>query len=170
MVSPYDLQRRAGISLGASIPALRRLLTDGLVSRTEETSERNRPRHEYRPTLEGLEAAQTGWKPYLEKGELPNDLDSVLRVADMAAHYGAEKRKIRAFLKRAAEERHTLAQQAGLAAPKPSSHRVDLLSYSAMRLRCDADRLQAEATALHAIAALFVDSKKFNASVQRALL
>lgn len=45
--SPYELQRMAGVSLGASVPSLRRLTASKLVTRQEGTATTNRPRHEH---------------------------------------------------------------------------------------------------------------------------
>src|SRR6266496_332077 len=152
--TPYDLQRGVGISLGASLPSLRRLVTGKLVSREEGRAATNRPRHVYRLTASGKQAARTAWKAQLNGNDSPTDLDSILRIADMAAHYGADKKKIRSFLRRSAEARSLLARQAGLQA-EASTRPSERISYSGMRTRCDAARLAAEAEALHGLADLF---------------
>lgn len=151
--SPYDLQRAAGVSLGASVPSLRRLTASKLVTRTEETAATNRPRHAYKLTAAGKQAARAGWKPFIDSDDPPSDLDSLLRVADMAAHYRAEKQKIRSFLKRAAERKSQLAQHANLSSTATRSG--DRVSYMSMRVHCDAARLQAEADTLVKLARIF---------------
>lgn len=146
--TPYDLHRQGGLSLGASTPALQRLVNAGLVKRAEGESATNRPRHEYRLTPSGKKAAQSAWKPFLDD-EPPSDLDSLLRVVDMAAHYRADKRKIYSFLTRAIARRSQLAQHAGLSVS--TTRKGDRASYTAMRIHCDAGRLIAEVDVLDKI-------------------
>jgi DNA-binding PadR family transcriptional regulator len=151
--TPYDLQRQGGLSLGASTPALLRLVKANLVKRAEGASATNRPRHEYHPTVAGKREAGAAWKPFIEGNDPPPDIDSILRIADMAAHYRADKRKIGAFLKCAAARKSQLAQHADLSSTATRSG--DRVSYTAMRVRCDAGRLLAEADTLLKIAGLF---------------
>jgi DNA-binding PadR family transcriptional regulator len=151
--TPYDLQRQGGLSLGASTPALRRLVKANFVKRTEGESATNRPRHQYQLTATGKREARAAWKPFVDSDNPPSDLDSLLRVVDMAAHYQADKQKIRAFLKRAADGKSLLAQQAGLSSKATRSG--DRVLYQGMRVRCDAARLLAEAKTLLQIAGLF---------------
>jgi DNA-binding PadR family transcriptional regulator len=151
--TPYELQREAGISQGASLPSLRRLVASKLASMEEGKTATNRPRHVYRLTSSGKKEARTAWKSYLNSADARLDLDSILRVVDMAAHYRADKAKIRAFLRRASAKKVLAAQQAGLAVQ--GTRHADKLSYSAMRARVDANRLSAEADAIHGLADLF---------------
>jgi DNA-binding PadR family transcriptional regulator len=148
--SPYDLQRAAGISLGASVPSLRRLTASKLVTRTEGTAATNRPRHSYKLTAAGKQAARIGWKTYLQEASTGLDLDSLLRIVDMAFHYRAEKKTIKSFLKQAAGARALMAEKAGLAEKGFAS--PDVASYMRMRASCDATRLRAEAEALSSLA------------------
>ena len=97
-------------------------------------------------------AAQSAWKPFLDD-EPPSDLDSLLRVVDMAAHYRADKRKIYSFLTRAIARRSQLAQHAGLSVS--ATRKGDRASYTAMRIHCDAARLLAETDALATISLQF---------------
>src|ERR1035441_10434725 len=82
--SPYDLHRAAGVSLGASVPSLRRLTASKLVTRTEGTAATNRPRHSYKLTAAGKQAAKAGWTTYFQEASAGVDLDSLLRIVDMA--------------------------------------------------------------------------------------
>ena len=169
-VTPYDLQRVAGISLGGSLPALRRLLKSKMVAKSQSKTGTNRPRHHYRLTTSGKVAAETAWWPYInQEFDLPGDLDSVLRLTDMAVHYGADKRKISSFLKLAAKQRRALAAQAELKISQAGKRDPQQLSYSAMRLRCDASRLRAEAETLVAIAESIVESKESPGRVQQMI-
>jgi DNA-binding PadR family transcriptional regulator len=144
--SPYELQRAAGISLGASVPSLRRLTASKLVTRSEGTAATNRPRHAYKLTAAGKQAVRSGWESHFQPASAGSDLDSVLRIADMAFHHHADKKKIKAFLKNAAEARTLMAEKAGLAERGLSS--PDKGYYLRMRASCDAIRLRAEAEAL----------------------
>jgi DNA-binding PadR family transcriptional regulator len=151
--TPYDLQRQGGLSLGASTPALRRLVKANFVERADGESATNRPRHEYQLTPSGKQAARSGWKPFLDSDDPSSDLDSLLRIVDMAAHYQSDKQKVRGFLKRAADGKSLLAQHATLNTAANRSD--DRILYLSMRVRCDASRLQAEADALLELSRLF---------------
>ena len=142
--TPYELKRQGGLSLGASTPALRRLLKAKLVTLDEKASATNRPRHVYKVTRSGGETARVGWKPFLGTENLPADLDSVLRIIDMAAHYRADKRKVAAFVARAANQRQLLAEQAASA----KAHAGQGFSYVTQRLNFDGARYRAEAMGL----------------------
>jgi DNA-binding PadR family transcriptional regulator len=152
--TPYDLQRQGGLSLGASSPALLRLVNADLVKRAKSESSTNRPRHQYRLTPSGKQAARAAWKPFLDSDDPPSDIDSLLRIVDMAAHYPrADKQKIRAFLKRAAERKSRLAQHADVSSmATPSGERI---LYMGLRALCDASRLSAEADTLLRISSRF---------------
>ena len=149
--SPYELQRMAGVSLGASVPSLRRLTASKLVTREEGTAASNRPRHEYKLTPAGKQAARTGWKVYFQEASTGLDLDSLLRIVDMASHYRAEKKTIKSFLKQAAVARALMADKAGLTEKGYAS--PNMAAYMRMRASCDAIRLRAESDALSSLAA-----------------
>jgi DNA-binding PadR family transcriptional regulator len=151
--SPYELQRTAGVSQGAAVPSLRRLLAAKLVTRKEGIAATNRPRHEYRLTPEGKREARSGWKAHFHEASAGIDLDSLLRIVDVAFHYGSDKKKVKSFLKHAAEARELMAEKASLAERGFASH--DKASYMKMRAGCDATRLHAEADALLRLAASF---------------
>ncbi len=92
--TPYDLQKRAGLSLGATTPSLRRLLDAKLVTRSKDSGPGKRPRHAYELTARGKEEARQGWKLYLSPEHLPNDLDSILRIIDLAIHCRHAEEKV----------------------------------------------------------------------------
>jgi DNA-binding MarR family transcriptional regulator len=151
--TPYELQRTAGLSQGAAVPSLRRLLAAKLVMRKDGLAATNRPRHEYRLTPEGKKAARSGWKAHFQETSSGSDLDSLLRIVDMAIHYGADKAKIKSFLKHAAKSRELMAEKAGLTERGFTSS--DKASYMRMRACCDAVRLGSEGEALLRLAAPF---------------
>jgi DNA-binding PadR family transcriptional regulator len=144
----YSFQREVGLSLGASTPSLRRLMEARLVKRKEEEGTTNRPRHVYTLTLSGRERARNGWREYLHAGRLPSDLDSILRLSDMAAHYGASAAEVARFLKTASERTATISRRVA-AVPEPGNG----LMYLSMRSRCEAARLKAESDVLGQMAA-----------------
>jgi DNA-binding PadR family transcriptional regulator len=151
--SPYELQRTAGVSQGAAVPSLRRLLAAKLVTRKDGIAATNRPRHEYTLTPEGKKAARSGWKAHFRERRGGSDLDSLLRTVDMAAYYGADKKLLKSFLKQAAEARGLMAEKAGLAQRGAIS--LNKAAYMRMRAACDAGRLQAEADVLVRLSASF---------------
>ncbi len=103
--TPYSLQREGGLSLGATTPSLRRLSAARLVAREDGENATRRPRYEYRLTAAGRKAARTGWREHFDEVRIASDVDSVLRLVDLAVHYGAKRNEIVVFLKRAAEQR-----------------------------------------------------------------
>ena len=154
--TPYDLQRQAGLSLGGTVPALRRLIKAGLLTCVDDETGTKRPRHHYRLTALGKERARKGWKEYLSGAKIPADLDSILRLADLAAHYRAPKIQIATFLKQAAQTRQRLVDEANLA--RAHRGRTAASSYVAFRLFLDIERFAAEASVLTRLAAGFKNS------------
>lgn len=148
--SAYDLHRRAAISLGASTPSLRKLLENKLVTRQEGKSPTNHRRYTFELTVAGREQARKGWKSWLARDNGVTDLDSVLRIVDMALHYGKDPGRVKRFLKSAGHAKllvarqHEVANRTSQGSPKPT--------YVSMRNRCDENRLRTEADALFRIA------------------
>ena len=149
--TPYQLQREGGLSLGASTPSLRRLSQARLVRRKDENGITNRPRHVYTLTTLGRDLAKNGWRDYLHASSIPNDLDAVLRLAEMATYYGASSKEVIELLKRASVDRASLSKRA---AATRSSGRA--LTYQQMRSICDEARWRCEAQALTRLAAILV--------------
>lgn len=147
--TPYDLLRQAGLSLGASTPALRRLTETGLITRVDGQGTTKRPRHQYKLTASGKRSAREGWKQHIVGSKTSGDLDSILRLVDMAKHYGGANRELATFLEKVTSQRQRAAEQAELAV----SQRNGMNDYVTLRLRCDAGRFAAEATALAQVSA-----------------
>jgi DNA-binding PadR family transcriptional regulator len=78
--TPYELQKEAGLSQGATIPALRRLLEARFVRQGKPGA---RGRTDYKVTASGKERLRDGWLPLIEAGP-SGVLDSDLRVALLA--------------------------------------------------------------------------------------
>jgi DNA-binding PadR family transcriptional regulator len=99
--TPYDLQRGANLSPGATIPALQRLLESGSVRQGKPGP---RGRTEHRITPAGKKLLKTGWRTLLEDGP-SGDLDADLRVALLALSVGKERRLAANFLKQSAAKK-----------------------------------------------------------------
>ncbi len=143
--SAYDFLRDAGISLGASTPALLRLTKGRLVVRKKSPSSGKRTRYKLQLTPAGAKAARTAWKEWLSEKSRMFDLDSTLRVVDLAIHYGAPRQMIRTFLRYAGTERLRQSDETAL---KLRGAVLNTKLFSSLKARCEADRLRSEAEIL----------------------
>lgn len=146
--TPYDLQRQGGLSLGSTVPALRRLESAGLVRKKASVALSKRPRHWFQLSAAGRKMARRGWIPLL-KDQPPSDFDAVLRLADMAQHYRARPADIVKFLEAAASERRSSAR---ISAPREMRDSLRLVT---TREAWDVARLRAEAKFLDGVAKPF---------------
>jgi DNA-binding MarR family transcriptional regulator len=105
-ISTRDLQKSAGLSQGATVPTLRRLLQEGLV---EQAKPGIRGRIDHRVTREGRKILKTAWRELLDVGP-SEDLDADLRVALLSLWSGAERRLAAAFLRQSAASRAEAAK------------------------------------------------------------
>jgi DNA-binding PadR family transcriptional regulator len=97
--TPYEMQARAGLSPGATIPVLERLSQQKLLRR-EKAGARNRS--PFGLTAAGTRWLQTGWRELVESEPL-GPPDAILRVALLAIVIGDDRKAAREYLKRAAE-------------------------------------------------------------------
>jgi hypothetical protein len=118
-----------------------------LVTRADEVNATGRPRHRYKLTATGRKEAQRGWKEILRSGDIPPDIDSLLRVADIALYNKAPMGQIGEILKAAGRRRLNRAEQF-----KVSLRASDLDSYVGLKTRVDVARFIAEGKALAFIA------------------
>ena len=88
VATPYDLQKSAGLSQGATIPALQRLLEARLVRQGKSGP---RGRTDYKVTAAGKRLLKGGWLALIEAGP-GGDVDSDLRVALLALLGGGDRR------------------------------------------------------------------------------
>jgi DNA-binding PadR family transcriptional regulator len=109
--TPYELQKAAGLSQGATIPALQRLLDAGFLRQGKPGP---RGRTDYRVTATGKRLLKDGWLPLIEAGP-KGDADSDLRVALLALSAGGDRRQAADFLRRAADRK-----MESIGAPEPS--------------------------------------------------
>jgi DNA-binding PadR family transcriptional regulator len=144
--TPYELQKSAGLSQGATIPALQRLLEARFVRQGRPGA---RGRTDYKVSAAGKRALRDGWQPLIASGPT-GDPDSDLRVA-LLAMLGSGNRLLAAtFLRKSADERvespatHLTASSDDL--PPLARWYTDLRSNTASAL------LEAESRAIHAMA------------------
>lgn len=97
--TPYQLQKDAALSQGATSPALQRLLQAGLVRQGKPGS---RGRIDYKVSAAGRKALRDGWRPLIAAGPT-GDLDSDLRVALLALFIGGDRVPAANFLRKSAE-------------------------------------------------------------------
>ena len=99
--TPYELQKAAGLSQGATNPALQRLLDAGSLRQGKPG---RRGRTDYWVTATGRRLLKDGWLPLIEAGP-SGDADSDLRVALLALSAGGGRRQAADFLRRAADRK-----------------------------------------------------------------
>jgi len=110
LITPYDWQSRARISLGASLPAVKRLVAAGLL---EKVANGDRGRHEFGLTSAGHDKIEA-LPRYLDEAmdhATANDLESVLRLACLATVVDAKK-TAKQLLRDAVGSHRTRARQA----------------------------------------------------------
>jgi DNA-binding PadR family transcriptional regulator len=162
--APYDWQARAGVSLGASLPAVRRLLGRGLVSEAEKGS---RGRREFTITSSGqreLQKSDLYLEQALENGN--GDLESVLRLVCIAISE-AKTESARKLLLHSAEEHAKRSRRAkrGFAAPAKGSSVADL--YSAALAHCEASRQDATSKSLASLSSVLGIAPEQSSPVRR---
>lgn len=144
--TPYELHTSAGLSPGASIPALQRL-TEGRFIRPGRPGSRGRIEHQL--TRAGKNLLKTGWQELIEPGPT-GSLDSDVRVALLALANG-EPKAAKQFLEKSA--RRKLAAIATIKRPEESDSLPPLaFLYLELRSRSAKVLLKAEASAAIALA------------------
>ena len=97
----YELQKAAGLSQGATIPALQRLLEARLVRQGKPGA---RGRTDYKVTAAGRKVLKAGWLPLIDAGP-SGDLDSDLRVALLAIWGSGDRRLAADFLRQSGDKK-----------------------------------------------------------------
>lgn len=126
--TPYELKSAAEISPGASIPALRRLLSERLVVQGKPGS---RGRTDYQITAQGHRRLKDRWRELVDQGP-SGDLDADLRVALLALWIGKDRPLAAAFLRQSAAHRLNSVDRASIDADPDS---VPPLAHWYRRLR-----------------------------------
>jgi hypothetical protein len=94
----YELKAIAGLSPGATIPVLTRLLETRFIAKGKPGT---RGRTAHRVTPSGLRYLESGWKELIEDGP-SGDLDADLRIALLALWVGGNRALAADFLKKSA--------------------------------------------------------------------
>jgi hypothetical protein len=146
--TPYRWQIQAGLSLGATLPAARRLLSRQLVS---ERKPGPRGRREFRITRTGRTQLKN-IDQYLHAALLENvgDMESILRLFAIALHAGRQDVAAH-LLQEAASEYDRRAGRAQKRASDSSQQDGVAALYLASMSHCDADRLMAQAASLRSL-------------------
>jgi DNA-binding PadR family transcriptional regulator len=130
LATAYDLQIGAGLSPGATIPALRRLVSGGWASPAKPGP---RGRTEHRITAAGRRHLQSSWRQLIEEGA-SGDVDADLRVALLALFVGGDRRLAVEFLRGSAKEKKAWLK--GAHPPEEVADRPPL-AYWYQKLRSD---------------------------------
>ena len=136
----YDLQKEGKISLGSSVPSLRRMEASGLICRKASQESSKRKRRAFAVTAKGKQTVSTSFRGLLYAAT-PSDLDAILRTTDILRTNCVPPREISEFLTRAAAERTALARKIDSTDPDPTPG----LEYLANRHAWDLTRLRTEA-------------------------
>ncbi len=149
LITPYDWQARGRVSLGASLPAVQRLLKAGLLTKVRKGP---RGRHEFGLTVKGEEEIRY-IGDYVQRAikELPSDLESTVRLASLATLVKNVK-----TAKAVWQAAYTARERARVCRKRPNSSdsfRSRLAGlYSIVLARCEAQQQTAlanELTRLH---------------------
>jgi hypothetical protein len=149
--APYDWQARAGVSLGASLPAVKRLLDGGMLSEADTGS---RGRRGFTITSSGrreLQKTDLYLEQALENGN--SDLESVLRLVSIAISE-AKTESARKLLLKSTEEHVKRSRRAkrGSTTPAKGSSVAEL--YTAALAHCEASRQDATSNSLTSLASV----------------
>jgi DNA-binding PadR family transcriptional regulator len=147
VLTPYELQKAAGLSQGATVPALQRLLDARLVRQGKSGA---RGRTDYKVTAAGRKLLKDGWLVLIEDGP-SGDVDSDLRVALLALLGGGDRRLAADFLRQSADKK---MESAGAAERIGDPGRLPPLPrlYSELRSSTAKALLTAESVAIRAMA------------------
>ena len=99
--TPYQLQKEAGLSQGATNPALQRLLAARFVRQGKPSA---RGRIDYKVSAAGKKLLRDGWLPLIEAGP-SGDIDSDLRVALLAIWGSGDRRLAVEFLRQSGDKK-----------------------------------------------------------------
>ena len=147
VTTPYELQTSAGLSPGATIPALRRLVAGGWASQRKPGP---RGRTEHTITAAGRRHLQDGWRQLIKEGP-SGDVDADLRVALLALFVGGDRRTAAEFLRVSAEKKQATLAGTRQSADQPDQPRLAAW-YQSLRSGSAKSVVRAEAAAIAAMA------------------
>jgi DNA-binding PadR family transcriptional regulator len=150
VATPYELQRAAGLSPGATIPVLRRLLESGLVL-AGKAGARGRTVHKL--TALGRRGLKDGWKELIGEGP-SGDLDADLRVALLALSIGNNRTLATQFLRLSAAQKRESASMIDTTSERESPSTLAHW-YRSLRATAAKTLFKGESTAALAMAKAF---------------
>ncbi len=154
--TPYQLKATAGLSVGATLPALNRLKERKLLQRAEVAA-RNKQEFEVTPLGKTIMISETKRLLAEAKTTPLTDTESALRLAALA-FFNKKRDAAASLLESAGESRLQSTRTKGQVLAKIST--ADLPSlYRSLSETCEAARLQAEGHTLVALAAKFKKTK-----------
>lgn len=150
--TPYRWQKESGISLGASLPAVRRLLAHSLIT---EAPTGPRQRREFAITRTGRSELKH-LDRYLDSASSQpvGDLESVLRLFSIAVYAGRQD-VARRLLQDASTEYDRRTSRAQRRAAESAQQTGAAAFYLTTTSHCEADRLQAQASSLRSLLSQF---------------
>ena len=158
-VSPYSLWQHLDLSLGTTVPALRRLSKEGLVGRVAESQSRA---ERYSLLPKGSQVLDA-WLKRPFPDVVPSDTEVVLRIAGLVCVIGEKEdmQRISLFLTEAARLKERSAERHELVAKQHAEVREQAWNvYRWMSNLVNVERLRGEAKALAKIAEAFGDSAR----------
>lgn len=148
IATPYEIQARASLSVGSTLPALRRLLSKGLVSETRGPKDQR----QFSLTAAGKKELRST-KDYFHHSKLgaKGNLESTLRLASLAFVSGDHKLASEVLLRAADDSEFRAIRVRSL---EDSFDKPDLASlYKSLLAECEDVRQQATAERLRDLAA-----------------
>jgi DNA-binding PadR family transcriptional regulator len=146
--TPYLLRSRAGISLGASLPALKRLLGNRFIKKSKPGQ---RGKREFALTPAGhSQIANISQHLQSALAQPVTDVDSALRLAACAIFTGSSEVAVE-LLQKSADDFDRRSGKVRNALPEFQTDELPDL-YAAATARCEADRLQSSASSLRVLA------------------
>lgn len=144
--TPYRMQVDAGLSQGATIPSLRRLVAGKWIRQSKPGA---RGRMEYGITATGRRRLRTGWQELIDQGPI-GDLDTDLRAALLALFVGGQRIRAAQFLRASADKKRVSIENSQRANDRQD--RSSLASwYQRLRSESAQTLVEAEAGAILAV-------------------
>lgn len=154
--TPYLLKMSAGLSVGATLPALNRLNGRKLLQRAA-TAARNKQEFEVTPLGKKIMTSETKRLLAQAKTTPPSDTESTLRLAALAFFF-KKRDAAMTLLRSVGESRLSLAQVKAKKFDHVATSDLPNI-YRNLSETCEAARLEAEGHTLIALAAKFKKSK-----------
>jgi DNA-binding PadR family transcriptional regulator len=147
--TPYDFRLKAGLSVGSTSPALKRLEDDGLITGSDPGARASR---RFTLTAKGSRVLNKEWESHLNSH--PTDLDSIVRIAYLAWEFQGRNAAAK-YLQESSTALYGLAASRKAEAERLSPAITDspvAETFLWLRTRGEAMRLEVDATLLKDLA------------------